>query len=152
MKPDDLPLRYATNTSGVTVAELVALDGAGNAWVAFECDSETRCAATIVDLFTAQLGARVVVVFERGDALHPIVIGVVRGQGSDLTAQRAPGDVEVSADGRTLNIVAQQELVLRCGSSSICLRRDGRIEIRGETLLMQATGANRIRGGSVQLN
>jgi len=151
MKPDDLPIEFAARAEGVAVADLVALDGAGGAWVAFEGETQTRAAAAIVELTAAQLGARVVVAFERGDAARPIVIGVVRGQGA-LSPRHAPGHVEVSADGRTLNVVAQQELVLRCGRSSISLRSDGRIEIRGETLLTQATGANRIRGGSVQLN
>jgi hypothetical protein len=63
-----------------------------------------------------------------------------------------PGRVEVEADGERLIINANEHLVLRCGKACMTLRRDGRIEIRGETIVSQATGANRIRGGSVELN
>lgn len=150
MKFDDVPLAFASRTEGVALAELIALDGAGGALVALDGDAGSHAALSIVDLRTEQLGRRVVVAFERGEAARPIVIGLVRGDDDGLLCQRAPRSVSV--DDQTLTVVAQQELVLRCGQSSISLRRDGRIEIRGETLLMQSTGANRIRGGSVQLN
>lgn len=152
MKPNDLPLALAARTEGVALAELIALDGNGGAWVAFDGEPHSRVALSIVDLSTAHLGSRVVCAFEHGDPARPIVIGRVRGDDDGLLRQRAAGSVAVSADGRTLNVVVQQELVLRCGSASISLRCDGRIEIRGEDLLLQAAGANRIRGGSVQLN
>src|SRR5262249_43680487 len=133
MKPDDLPFALAERTEGVALAELVALDGAGGAWIALEGESGPRAALSIVALGAAQRGGRVVVAFERGESARPIVVGLVQGadqgNGEGVLRQRAPGHVEVSADGQALSVVATQELTLRCGRSSISLRADGRIEI-----------------------
>jgi hypothetical protein len=65
---------------------------------------------------------------------------------------KAPAQVTVEADGERMVVVAQQELLLRCGKASISLRHDGHVEIRGETIVTHATAANRVRGGSVELN
>jgi hypothetical protein len=42
--------------------------------------------------------------------------------------------------------------VLRCGEGSITLTRDGKIVLRGKHIVTHASGVNRIRGGSVELN
>jgi hypothetical protein len=47
---------------------------------------------------------------------------------------------------------AQEEIVLKCGEGSITLRKDGKIIIKGTHLLSRASGPNRIKGGSVQIN
>jgi hypothetical protein len=41
---------------------------------------------------------------------------------------------------------------LRCGEASISLSRDGKVVIRGRHIVSHASGVNRIRGGSVELN
>lgn len=107
-----------------------------------------RCS---VDLRPAHIGQSVMIAFEDDDPQRPIVFGVVRGAtGWPLPA--VPGRVQVSADGERMTVAATSELVLRCGRAMLTLHADGRIVIRGEEILTDATGANRVRGGSVQLN
>lgn len=47
---------------------------------------------------------------------------------------------------------ATQSLSLRCGESSIDLRADGKVMIRGEDVLVRAKGTKRIRAGTVSIN
>ena len=63
-----------------------------------------------------------------------------------------PAQVSVEAKGQRLVVSAEHELTLRCGKASITMTQDGRIELRGTQLVSHAEGANRIRGGSVELN
>ncbi len=58
----------------------------------------------------------------------------------------------VSIDGQRVSITGQEEVVLQCGEASITLRKDGKIIIRGKSLLNRASGVNRIMGASVQVN
>jgi hypothetical protein len=104
-----------------------------------------------VDLRPAHVGLDVVLVFDGGDRSRPIVTGVLRGK-PGWPLEPAPGQVKMDVDGERLTVTATHELVLRCGKSVLTLRSDGRIVLRGEEILTEATGANRIRGGSVQLN
>lgn|GEM_PF-553735 len=58
----------------------------------------------------------------------------------------------VCIDGQRVNITGQEEIILQCGEASITLRKDGKIVIRGKSLLNRASGVNRIMGASVQVN
>jgi hypothetical protein len=107
-----------------------------------------RCS---VDLRPEHVGLDVVLVFDHDDRSRPIVTGVLRGK-PGWPLQPLPGRVKIDADGERLTVAATHELVLRCGKAVLTLRSDGRIVLRGEEILTEATGANRIRGGSVQLN
>jgi hypothetical protein len=89
----------------------------------------------------------VVLVFERGRADLPIVLGLVQSPIAD-----ALPTMRVDADGKRLELEAKDEIVLRCGPSSITLRRNGRVLIKGECIETRASGRNRIKGGSVQIN
>lgn len=55
-------------------------------------------------------------------------------------------------DGRELVLEADSALTLRCGKASITLTRDGRIVLRGTTVVSRATGVNRVVGGTIKLN
>jgi hypothetical protein len=55
-------------------------------------------------------------------------------------------------NGRRLVLDARDEIVLRCGRSTIELRVDGKIIIRGTHLLSRSSGINRIKGGAVSIN
>ena len=61
------------------------------------------------------------------------------------------GGARVEIDGETLTLSAEREIVLRCGKASLTLTRAGKVLIRGAYLLSRSSGANRIKGGSVQI-
>lgn len=67
-------------------------------------------------------------------------------------AASASDEAEAAADGRRVEIKAENEIVLRCGESSITLTKSGKIILRGAYVLSRSTGVNRIQGGSVQIN
>jgi len=49
-------------------------------------------------------------------------------------------------------IEAGEMLSLKCGESSVDLRKDGKVMIRGSDVLSRAKRTNRIKGGSVAIN
>ena len=51
-----------------------------------------------------------------------------------------------------LELIAEREIVLRCGEASLTLTRAGKIILRGTYVLSRSSGVNKIKGGSVQIN
>jgi len=132
------------------VAELVAVSEDGATAMVFDPaqpGEPARAARTLVDLHAGHVGAQVALMFEAGSATRPIIIGMLRGS----VAER-PRALEVEADGERLTVSAQQQLVLRCGKASITLTKAGKVLIEGSHVSSRATGVNRIKGGSVQVN
>ena len=89
--------------------------------------------------------------FEQGDPARPVVMGALRGR-VGWPAVPAPDNIEVDADGRRLVVKARDKLVLRCGQASITLTRAGKVLIDGTYVSSRATGTNRVKGASIQLN
>lgn len=103
-------------------------------------------ARSLAALTSDMVGAQVALLFENGDPGKPLIVGRI----VDTTAKRE--DVDVVRDGETIRITAQERLELRCGKSVIIMEKDGHLTIRGTYLVNHATAANRIRGGSVNIN
>ena len=140
--------------AGVAIGELIGITNEGRTpLVLYSGQPGTAAlfARTVVDLHGPHIGRQVVLMFEAGDAAKPIVMGVLReGEGWPLAEK--PGQVEVDADGERMLVTAKDQIVLRCGKASITLTRAGKVLIRGTYVLSRSSGANRIKGGSVQLN
>lgn len=158
-------LRQATSYEGQIIGRIVRVGEDGIAWVTYPgCPESIAVAArSTLDAPAAHtarpdalVGAKVLLVFEDADPSLPIICGIVRDQVQPraavvaLTLDSPMKDVIV--DGRQLVFNAQQQILLRCGKSSLLLRRDGKIEIRGRELLSRASGANKIKGGTIDLN
>ncbi|MFC4158973.1 hypothetical protein [Chitinimonas lacunae] len=47
---------------------------------------------------------------------------------------------------------SNRRITLRCGRSSITLYPNGKIALRGDYILSEAEGINRIAGGQIELN
>lgn len=90
-----------------------------------------------------------VLVFENGDPLLPIIVGLVQAPAPDSTPATV---VEADVDGKRVRVVGKDEIVLQCGQASVTLRRNGRIVIRGTYVETHSEGTNRIKGGQVQIN
>jgi hypothetical protein len=153
-QPDTLPAPKAQPIYGVVIGELVALSQEGRRPLVIysgQMDTSALPARTVVDLHGKHIGKAITLMFENGDPARPIVMGILREhEGWPL---EAPQDqVEVDADGARMIVSAKEQLVLRCGKSSITLTKSGKVLIEGSYLLSKSTGVNRVKGGSVQLN
>lgn len=140
--------------AGVLIGELLALgDDGATAYVRYQAQPGIGAIAarTVVDLHDSHIGASVVLMFEGGDQTRPVVMGALRGR-DGWPAAKAPDNLEVAADGRRLVVKAGDQLVLRCGHASITLTKAGKVLIDGTYVCSRATGTNRVKGGSIQLN
>jgi hypothetical protein len=167
---------------GTRVGWLAGVDGAGLPLVDFDGNrAGPLVARTTIPLEPEVLqgaagggGQGVVLVFENGDARLPLILGLVRtvsatpmldallavSPGPEPTAEAEPSEaepaqaepVEAHVDGKRVVIEGADEVVLKCGQASITLRRNGKLIIKGTYVETHATGVNRIKGGSVQVN
>lgn len=139
---------------GVVVGTLLAIADEGRApLVSFPGQPGLAAvrARSTVDLHGAHIGQGVVLMFEQGDAHRPIVMGVLRGTAGWPEAER-PATVDVDVDGARMVVSASEQLVLRCGKASITLTKAGKVLIDGTYVSSRASGVNKVKGGSVQLN
>jgi hypothetical protein len=103
-------------------------------------------ARTLVELTPDMVGCDMALLFEEGDPQRPLVVGrIVEPQ----ARREAP---EITRDGKHVLITGEERIELRCGKATIIMEKDGHITIRGTYLVSHASAANRIRGGSVNLN
>jgi hypothetical protein len=133
---------------GVVVATLAGFDDGGSPRITFSGNPLRRpiSARSTVALNPADVGRDVAVSFEQGDVARPIVLGKLWQPGS-------PGPtVDAEVDQQRLVLSAEKEVVLQCGAASITLTKAGKILLRGTYILSRSSGANRIKGGSVEIN
>ena len=91
-------------------------------------------------------GSEVALLFEDGQRHRPLIVGKIVAPLAD------PGRAQIVRDGETVVMTAHERIELRVGKASIVMEKDGHITIRGTYLVSHASAANRIRGGSVNLN
>lgn len=116
------------------------------------CD-EPRFARALVGIDVSRLGPDVELLLALvGDDECPVIVGVL----ADPSVPQGLLDVQrpedATLDGQTIRLEAKKEIALVCGKSSILLRRDGKIVVKGVEVVSRATGQNRIKGSSVQIN
>ncbi len=100
---------------------------------------EAEQARSLVPLASHDKGREVA--FCRSPAAGLLVLGLIH-----------PPLRVIEEAGKLTVIESEQPLILRCGPASVSLFPDGRVEIRGTQVLSRAEGANRVQGGSVNLN
>ena len=130
------------------------------------------CSETLTDAISR--GLPVLLVFEDGDLLRPIIAGMLHPPPAPASAAAAEAataaeaaaaaeaappaqrsrksSVQARVDGERVEFTARDEVVLRCGEASITLRRNGRIVIEGACVESRARGTHRIKGGHVLIN
>ncbi len=152
--------------TGQVVGQIVRISAEGVAWVDFpgnpagvavEARSTLDAAASPTAAADALVGHAVLLCFENADPQLPIVCGLVRARLQPkpsipaVTLERGALK-DVLVDGRQLVFSAQQQILLRCGKSSVLLRKDGKVVIRGTNVLSRSSGPNKIKGASIDLN
>lgn len=150
---DSATLLPSERLEGVVIGVLVGLRDSGAPLVAFPGNLRSECleARTTVSLTHEDVGRQMALLFEGGDPARPLVIGRIDHPGSHLEPAAKP-TTSVTLEGESLVLSAERDIVLRCGKASITLTRAGKILIRGAYILSRSSGANRIKGGSVQVN
>jgi len=102
-------------------------------------------ARTTVVLSHEAVSRAVALLFEGADPAKPILIGLIE-------QPQRPQRVSLDRDGERLELIADREIVLRCGDASITLTRAGKVVIRGAYVSSYAKGVNKIKGGAVHIN
>jgi len=148
------------NLPGVIVGKVVFIDNQSQPLVNFPGNPSLNPvpARSTVHLEKSHLDQDVVLVFDQGDIRKPIIMGMLHSSDKkpsekdkgEESWQKQPTNVDI--DGERLTFTAKKEIVLKCGKASITLTKAGKILIRGAYLLSRSSGANRVKGGSVQLN
>ena len=142
---------------GIVIGHITGTDEGGRLMVDFpgNQDGTPLPAVSVAGGAALEAGVSIALAFDGGDAGKPIVLArivepvaiVRKAAGSN---QDAPSHERARME--TLTLDAEKELVIRCGNASITLTSDGKVVISGTYLLSRSKGANRIMGGSVQLN
>ncbi len=98
-----------------------------------------------------RIGTQCALLFEQGNPERPLIMGFLHQIEAPLQTkgQALP---EATVDGKRITFEAQDEIVLRCGKASITLTRAGKVLIRGAYILSRSSGANRVKGASVEIN
>ncbi|MGX9146898.1 DUF6484 domain-containing protein [Mesorhizobium sp. 128a] len=103
-------------------------------------------ARSLTELNSSMIGVEVALLFQEGDPGRPLIVGRI------VEPVRKVAPAQVIRDGESVKIVGDERIELRCGKATIIMEKDGHITIRGTYLTSHASAANRIRGGSVNLN
>jgi hypothetical protein len=133
-------------SASLCFATIATAESADRVSVVVAGSVEPTPARVIAHVTPADVGREVVVGFELGQLDKPIVLGFLGGAPSVF------GRDEVEVQANRLSIEGEQQVVIRCGSASITLTESGKILIKGDYVSSRATGTNRVRGGSVQIN
>lgn len=136
---------------GVVIGVLAGFDSDNRPLVAFPANPAPGCivARSTIRFGENDIGRELALLFEGGNPALPLIIGRIQHPEENALA-KAPMKAEL--DGERIVLSADKEIVLKCGKASITLTRAGKVLIRGAYLLSRSSGANRIKGGSVQIN
>lgn len=144
--------------TGAQRASLVGWEADRGILVRLAGDGRTLPAQSLVAFDAASLTEAIarqaeVLVLCEATTGTPMILGVIHEPPSLAPSEATPEEpLETRVDGERVVLEGKQEIVLRCGASSITLHADGRVLIRGKHLVSRASGLNRITGASLRLN
>jgi len=158
---------YKIAEGEIILGTLVGIDDNGQALVDFAQNpvSTPLKAISTSAVTQQQVSRQVALLFNQGDLNQPIIMGLIHSplqamlenfdQHSETEKVELAGNLnidDVKVEGNKVTLEAQDEMVFKCGESSITLTKAGKVLIRGKYLLNRSSGVNRIMGGSVQVN
>ena len=128
---------YANNLIG----QVSTFNESGYPIVNFSINNKehTSKASSTVSIGMEQIGNDCLICFNHGNIEEPIITGIIQ----------QPENIDKD---KPMVIHSESGIILKCGSSSIELTKDGTINIQGMHINSQAYGPHRIKGGSVKIN
>jgi hypothetical protein len=102
----------------------------------------------------------VLLFFDGGDLLRPIIAGVLAPRGRPILRSVETLETTVAADlpdfacvdGKRVVIRGRDEIVFSCGEASITLRRNGKVIVRGTKVESHSLGTQWVTGAVVKIN
>lgn len=152
-----------SSISGVRIGKVTGIDASGQVLIDYHGNVLGHLTARLTSSAKEKLlqgssaGREVLLAFERNDPSCPVIIDTLYSLLDEITEQsgtvlEAQTPEEVAIDRKRLIFDAEEEIVLRCGEASITLTSAGKVLIKGSYLISRSSGANRIKGSSVQIN
>ncbi|HJN44522.1 MAG: hypothetical protein CL477_12595 [Acidobacteria bacterium] len=125
------------------------------------CDASSLLQfASSAEATEALLGRTVLVLADR--QTPPVILGVVAQRLWEEQAENGAREAHVQLpvgearsvqlDKRRVDLEATDQIRLTCGKSSLVLRRDGTVIVRGVKVVSRASQSNKIRGATVSIN
>jgi hypothetical protein len=150
-------------TDGLRLGIITGIDALGRVLVDYPGNVQGALPARLTSSAKEKLprvtlvGCNVLLGFVNNDPGIPVIIDTLYSLLDEITEQsnqalEAQRPEEVTIDGRRVILDAAEEIVLRCGEASITLTSAGKVLIKGNYLISRSSGANRIKGASVQIN
>lgn len=149
----------------VSVGQIEYISNEGVAYVDFPGNSSgaVRARSLIADrsveprLREGEEKPKVLLMFENANPNRPIIVGfindkVLRENESDPNLDSSQSLKQLYFEGERLIFDARQEVMIRCGKSSISLQRDGKIVIKGATINSRASKLLKLKGSMVTIN
>lgn len=153
-----------SSVNGVMIAEIASVSET-EMKVQFHNTTTIVVAQSMVMISELDVGSQCAVMFQQGLIQRPIIMGmliepVVLSKNYDnaldinLDVDEARTDDNWNEDDipELIHIEAQQQIILQCGDSILYMDADGHVEIRGNRVITQSKGLNRIKGASVKIN
>ncbi len=141
-------IRAFTEDGGIVVADAAYAD------VEFVCRFVRTTSASAPDF---QVGDSVLYVTDaEGDTGY--VLGIVeaykpkRDRLAEKFTQRGRQPAITTIEDEVVRIKADKGLVIECGSGTIIITKEGKVQIKGAEVLSRARGMNRIKGAGVNIN
>jgi len=91
-----------------------------------------------------------VLVFVDEMGIKGYVLGLI--QKYESTAEPSGSEISLAGARDKIIINANERIELRCGKSSMILDKEGRVVVKGTNITNRASGCNKIKGGTVQIN
>jgi len=143
VQPEEL---YACSIDGIRIGKIFSIKEAGQILVDYSDNPfDPLNARALIDVTSDDVDKIVLLSFENNDPKHPIIVGLIRNKAVNTVK-------DVIVDGKKIVFDAEKEIELRCGKSSLIMRKDGRIVIKGTHLASRASSVNKIKGAAVRIN
>lgn len=141
---------------GVRVCMLKSIADDGKVVVDYPNDNQgPAIARSVIELTSENINMNALVVYEKNDTKLPIVVGLIRDRTATFEnriALKRNTANDIIIDGNRVVFDADKEIELRCGKSSLILKKDGKIVIKGIEIVSRSSGLHKIKGATVRIN
>jgi len=95
-----------------------------------------------------------ILVIKPVNSVTPVLVDYIGKSVKHLADETAMKQKQIfrEVDGKEVLVLGDREIKLKCGRASIVLSRDGKIILRGTSISSRASGSNKVKGASVQIN